>query len=129
VKGSNQASRSTARQSRKSAAEKLIEILERENASLQRQNAKLLRMVEMVMEERFYRPVVTGGIRENVQTSALPLEALNDVTVFDETADGAMSDDQNASFAHELRNIEAEHMDWRKQKGLADEDAAVSADA
>ncbi len=95
---------------------------------LEKENARLLRMVEMVMEQRFYRPAVTGGIRENVQTSALPIEALNDVAVFDEESDAAQINEQGMEFNQALRDIENEHLDWRKRKGLTDaEESSVAA--
>lgn len=118
MKDSKKRLRATPKPSRASAEEKLIAAQEREIAALQRQNAKLLRMVEMVMEERFFRPAVTGGVRENLQTSALPLEALSDVATFDEDADAAQSAGQEHLF-QELIEIEREHEDWRKEKGLA----------
>jgi len=108
------------------AEDRLIAILERELAEARRANAKLLRMVEMVIEERFYRPTVTGGVRENLQTSALPLESLSDVTAFDEAADIAQVRQQGERFSEmerELRSIESEHHDWRTRKGLANEEA------
>lgn len=97
----------------------MIEVLERENAGLQKQNAKLLRMVELVMEERFYRPNVTGGVRENALSPGLPIDTLNDVAVFDEVADAAQIDGESKLFA-ELREVESEHLSWRKEKGLPD---------
>lgn len=97
----------------------MIEVLERENAALQKQNAKLLRMVELVMEERFYRPTVTGGVRENALSPGLPIDTLNDVAVFDEVADAAQIDGESKLFA-ELREVESEHLSWRKEKGLPD---------
>lgn len=94
-----------------------IAALERTIAALEKQNAKLLGMVEMVMEERFFRPAVTRGIRENLQTSALPLEALSDVATFDEDADAAQSASQEHLY-QELTEIENEHKDWRVRRGL-----------
>jgi ABC-type histidine transport system ATPase subunit len=108
--------------------EKLIAMLERQIVELQRSNTKLLRMVEMVMEERFYRPTITGGVRQNVQTSALPLESLSDVAVFDEQADAAQSN-QEAELYRELESIATEHRSWRAGKGLADEDEVSAATA
>lgn len=111
-----------------SAEARYIAALEGSVAALEKQNAKLLRMVEMVMEERFFRPVVTGGIRSNVQTSALPLEALSDVATFDEDADAAQSAGQEHLF-QELAEIEHEHKDWRARRGLehVETDAAAVA--
>lgn len=106
-------------------------MLERELAEARRANAKLLRMVEMVMEERFYRPTVTGGVRENLQTSALPLESLSDVVAFDEAADIAQVRQEGHRFGElqqELNQIESEHRNWRARKGLANEETAAVAD-
>jgi hypothetical protein len=131
VKESKKRSRGTpTRPQNSSAEEKLIAMLERQVADLQRANAKLLRMVELVMEERFYRPTVTGGVRENLQTSAVPLESLNDVATFDEEADEAHSRQQATdlrALEDELRAVETEHLDWRAQKGIAREEATTAA--
>jgi hypothetical protein len=127
VKESKRRSRGTrTRPQNPTAEEKLIAMLERQLADLQRANAKLLRMVELVMEERFYRPTVTGGVRENLQTSAVPLESLNDVATFDEEADQLQSREENQELMQQLREIETEHEDWRAKKGLAREEAAVA---
>lgn len=110
------------------AEQKLIAAYEREIASLQKANAKLLRMVEMVMEQKFYRPTVTGGVRENEQVPGLPIESLNDVATFDEDADTAQSDEQQARLHAELSVLEREHTNWRATKGLdakADDTAAA----
>lgn len=124
MKDSHQRSAGTRQRSHNSAEAKLIELLERQLADLQQANAKLLRMVELVMEERFYRPTITGGVRENRQTPGLPLESLSDVATFDEVADGAQSRQENERFSeleYELQEIEVEHRDWRAEKGLASE--------
>ena len=118
MKESKKRSRGTpTRPQNSTAEEKLIAMLERQLADLQRANAKLLRMVELVMEERFYRPTVTGGVRDNMQTSALPLESLNDVATFDEEADQSQSREENKELMQQLRNIQTEHEDWRARKG------------
>lgn len=127
MKGSNKRLRSTRPQPPKTAEARVIELLERENAALQRQNAKLLRMVEMVMEERFYRPVVTGGIRDNAQVQGLPIESLSDVAIFDEGADAAAVKRQEELFTVELNSIEEEHQDWRRGKGIHADDSTNAA--
>jgi hypothetical protein len=51
--------------------------------------AELAGMVKMVMEERFYRPVITrDNTKPRQQGPSLPLESLNDVATFDEESDG-----------------------------------------
>ena len=108
--------------------DKLIAALEREVGNLRKQNARLLRMVELVMEERFYRPHVSG-IRENVIEPGLPIDSLNDVNVFDEEADAAQSEQQNASYEkleHELNEIQSEHRAWRAEKGVASEETVAA---
>jgi hypothetical protein len=49
--------------------------------------AQLAKMVQMVMEDRFYRPVVAGKPSENRTTAAMPVEHLSDVAQFDEKED------------------------------------------
>jgi polyhydroxyalkanoate synthesis regulator phasin len=123
----SQSFNNTQKSSRKSANEKLVDILERRVSELEKANAKLLRLVEMVMEERYYRPVVTGGVRENVQEPMLPIESLNDVATFDEDVDRAevqQQDEKLSKLERELNEIEAEHRDWRAEKGLTDETTA-----
>jgi hypothetical protein len=96
------------------------------------ENARLLRMVEMVVEERFYRPNITHPVTENAIAPGLPIESLSDVAVFDESTDRADVEKQNADFRElerEVFEIEAEHRGWRAEKGLANEEnpAVVSA--
>jgi len=122
VKESTQRSRGTPTRHSSTPEQKLIAVLEAQVAALQGENARLLRMVEMVMEERFYRPAVTGGVRENLQTPALPLDSLSDVAVFDEQADRVQSDRENEQLRvlqDELNEIGQEHAAWRAEKGLA----------
>lgn len=110
--------------SQKSTIElKLIAAQEHEIASLRQTNAKLLRMVELVMEQRFYRPTVTGGVRENSQDSGMPIELLNDVATFDQAEDTAQSKEQQKVLEDELTAIQGEHSSWRTEKGLADDAA------
>jgi len=51
---------------------------------------QLAKMVEMAMQHHYYRPTVSGKTEENKVPSGLPVEHMQDVTVFDETADGEM---------------------------------------
>lgn len=66
--------------------------------------AQLAAMVKMVMEERFYRPVVTGKTPENKQTPAVPLEHLSDVHAFDEAEDTKQVAEQDEA-AKELTEL------------------------
>lgn len=117
MKDSKKRSKGTQTRSQKfTAEEKLIAILERELAEARKANAKLLRMVEMVMDERFYRSTVTGGVRDNEQTSVLPLESLNDVATFDDDQDKV----QQQEWKEELTRIASEHDDWRKARHAAE---------
>lgn len=112
-----------------SAEAKVIAILEKRIQELEKSNARLMRMVEMAMEERFYRPTITGGVRENKLTPAMPADSLNDVTVFDEAADAALVSEQDGNFhalEQELNEIEGEHLDWRSRKGLTNEKTAAA---
>jgi hypothetical protein len=134
MKDSQRLSRGTALRPQKftpeAAEAKLISILEKRIAELERSNAKLLRLVEMAMEERFYRPTITGGVRKNELQPSMPLESLNDVAVFDEQADSALMGEQGAQFAElekELNAIETEHRDWRARKGVANEETPTPA--
>lgn len=129
MKVSKKRLRNTRPPSALSAEERLIEALERENAELRKANAKLLRMVELVMEERFYRPTVTGGVRENVQTSTVSLESLSDVATFDEDQDAALMQQQETELVTQLRSLEAEHNDWRQRKRLSHADDSADAAA
>jgi hypothetical protein len=44
-------------------------------------------MVQLVVEDRYFRPTVTGKTPENKVAGALPLDALSDVAEFDEAGD------------------------------------------
>lgn len=127
MKASRARSRATKAQS---AEDKLIAVIERRVEELEQSNAKLLRLVELAMEDKFYRPVITGGVRENVIAPSLPIETLNDVATYDGQADAKQSREQFQAYAElekELREIEAEQQDWRAGKGLANEETLVTA--
>jgi|SRR5579871_1678842 len=107
--------------------QKYIDSLERQIAELQKANAKLLNMVELVMEQKFERHVVTGGIVTNDLSEGLPIETLNDVTTFDSDQDAAQMGKEDEALQSELRAIEDEHREWRSQKGLANDEETAAA--
>lgn len=69
--------------------------------------AQLAKMVKMVMEDRFYRPVITGKPSENRTTAALPVEHLSDVAQFDEKEDAEQMRKQQAKEDELNRELEA----------------------
>jgi hypothetical protein len=86
---------------------------------------ELASMIRMVMEERFYRPVITrnagiAGTSPAVRP-ALPIEALDDVATYDEAADVETvkgQDDLAKQAAAELADIFREEAEWRQQNDL-----------
>lgn len=81
--------------------------------------AKLESQIRMVMEERFYRPVVTGAARTAAADDQAAPEIAPDVNVYDAEADARF-------FASELAAIAQEHSEWKA--GLDEGNDATAAE-
>lgn len=80
---------------------------------------QLAGMVKMVMEERYFRPVITGKPPENKGTPAIAPEHLQDVATFDEKEDAAQSAGQEEKFGelnNEFNSILKEHNEAHQGK-------------
>jgi hypothetical protein len=81
---------------------------------------ELSAMVKMVVEERFYRPVVTGARKAEASVAALPAEVLNDVTTFDEEADAAVRTKEHQvmqELEHGFEQVLHEENEFRASRG------------
>lgn len=79
---------------------------------------ELAGMVKLVMEERFAPPVITGR-REAKPLEGPDPETLNDVQVFDETADGEAMKEQNSrhkELEKEFAAIMTEEQEYREKR-------------
>jgi len=75
-------------------------------------------MLKLVMEERFYRPVITRP-GENKTTPILPPDQLQDVTAFDQAADQAQIEDHEElgrNLQQEFEELKREEDEYRAQK-------------
>lgn len=75
-------------------------------------------MLKLVMEERFYRPVVTRP-GENRTQPVFPPEQLQDVTTFDQAADQAQIEEQEKlgrKLEQEFQQLVQEEDEYRAQK-------------
>lgn len=78
----------------------------------------LLDLVKMVMEEKFFRPTITGPPRDNRTSSAIPPEHLSDVATFDEKEDAAQSEAEGAlqkEMQDGLNELLSEHEEAHKE--------------
>lgn len=76
-------------------------------------------MVRMVMEERFYRPVVTRTQAVN-RNAGMAIEALSDVAEFDEKADEVtmrQHSDAEREISQRFQQLMQEENDYRAGKG------------
>lgn len=78
--------------------------------------AQLAKMVELAMEHQFYRPAINGTRPDNKISAAISPDHLQDVAVFDEKADAALSKEQEEAFAELVRE--------QNEKGLHKVEAA-----
>lgn len=76
--------------------------------------AKLESQIRMVMEERFYRPVVTGTPRTPTDEQPAGPEIAPDVNVYEPEADARWMQE-------ELAAIAAEHAEWKSDQEGTDE--------
>jgi hypothetical protein len=75
-------------------------------------------MMRIVIEERFYRPVITRP-GENKTTPILPPDQLQDVTAFDQAADQAQIEDHEElgrKLQQEFEGLKREEDEYRAQK-------------
>jgi hypothetical protein len=82
---------------------------------------QLAGMVNLVMQERFYRPTVTRPAGANKVTPAISAEAMTDVAEFDEHEDAKVIEAQSATekeVADELADILKEEIKYRSTRGL-----------
>ena len=78
----------------------------------------LLDLVKMVMEERYFRPVITGKRSDNKTSPAVAPEHMQDVATFDEAADEAQSKEEGElqnKLQNELNELLTEHAEAHKE--------------
>jgi hypothetical protein len=88
----------------------------------QAREAKLAGMVQMVMEERFYRPTVTRDPKNERKTApGIDPEALNDVAQFDAEADREQmeqGEQLEREIEEEFKAILSEENEFRSSRGM-----------